>query len=391
MQNCRSANVAGRVVLMRVDFNVPMQNGIITDSTRIESSLQGIDYLREQGAKLILLSHFGRPNGKIMPDLSLRPIAQKLSDLLNMKVAFIESVENLASFAKNMQAGEVALLENLRFYPGEEANDKAFVKQLASAGDIYINDAFSAAHRAHASTEGLAHELPSFSGFLLEREVAALSNALQNPNRPMAAIVGGAKISSKIEILENLTAKADILIIAGAMANVFLAADGIAIGKSLCESEAIHFVGKIRAQAEKNNTQLILPRDGVCATGIGQPQTARKLKNFNAISDNEMILDMGDASLDYIINLLDSAKTIIMNGPLGVFEVVEFSHGTNRLCEYLAMRAGKGCLVIAGGGDTVSAVKKSGFADNFSHLSTAGGAFLEWLEGKNLPGIAALK
>ena len=203
MRNCRLADVAGRVVLMRVDFNVPMQDGVITDSTRIESSLEGIAYLRNQGAKLILLSHFGRPNGKIMPELSLRPIAQKLSDLLNMKVAFIESVENLANHAKNMQAGEVALLENLRFYPGEEANDKKFVEQLASAGDVYINDAFSTAHRAHASTEGLAHKLPSFSGFLLEREVAALSNALQNPNRPMAAIVGGAKISSKIEIFRK--------------------------------------------------------------------------------------------------------------------------------------------------------------------------------------------
>ncbi len=389
MKNYTLADVSNKVVLMRVDFNVPIHKGVITDSTRIDASLHGIKNLLARNAKLILLSHFGRPKGKTVPELSLLPISQKLSELLNQKVHFVTSMDLLTEASQSLQMGEVALLENLRFYSGEEANDIEFTEKLGNIGDIYINDAFSAAHRAHASTQGLANLLPAFSGPLLESEVAALTASLETPKRPLAAIIGGAKISSKIQLLQNLTRKADILVIAGGMANVFLKADNIPIGKSLCEEEALDLVSEIKAEAKKNKTLIILPIDGICATNISG-ENSRLVNNFQDIMANEMILDAGPNSLTKIITALENAQTIIMNGPLGMFEVEAFRKGSNELCQYLAKRAQQGCQVIAGGGDTVAAVKTSGLANEFSYLSTAGGAFLEWLEGKKLPGIVAL-
>ncbi len=397
MQDYTQASLKNKRVFMRVDFNVPMQQGVISDATRITETLPGIQHILQQGASLILLSHWGRPKGKPNPDMSLAPINHYLSETLKMPIDFVKTIDALQQKSKQMQAGDLMMLENLRFWAEEEKNDIDFAEQIAKAGDIYINDAFATAHRAHASTVGLAKCLPAFAGPLLAREVTMLNNVLQNPARPLAAIVGGAKISSKIALLENLTQNADILVITGGMANMFLKHAGHKIGASLCEDEAMHLVDEIIAAAQKNNTKLILPTDAILGTEISPQATGRAISDFSMILDDEMILDAGAQSLEAIKNALDDAKTIIMNGPLGVFEMPAFGNGTNQLCHYLSKRAkpsvpsqAKRAVVVAGGGDTVSAVKKSGCADDFTYLSTAGGAFLEWLEGKILPGIAAL-
>ena len=386
----QQAPLKGKRVLMRVDFNVPMKDGVIQDATRITETMPGIEEILQQGASLILLSHWGRPKGVAQPDMSLAPVADYLSTLLKRGIGFAEDMPNLHAQAQNLQAGEVMLFENLRFWAGEEQNDPEFAKQLAQAGDIYINDAFATAHRAHASNHALAQLLPCFSGPLLTRELAMLGKILHNPTRPLAAIVGGAKISSKITLLKNLSEKADILVISGGMANMFLSHAGHKIGASLCESDAMHLVQEIIDTAGKNNTRLIIPHDAIVAREVSATANARPLSDFATIADDEMILDAGANSLLAIQAALDSAQTIIMNGPLGVFEMPAFATGTSQLCHYLAKRAQNGAVVVAGGGDTVSAVKQSGMAEKFTYLSTAGGAFLEWLEGKKLPGIEIL-
>ncbi|MCH9853407.1 MAG: phosphoglycerate kinase [Alphaproteobacteria bacterium] len=394
------ADLNQKIILMRVDFNVPMQDGVITDSTRIDETLAGIRDIRNQNGKLILLSHWGRPKGVVNPEMSLAPIADYLTKQLGLKkpMQLITDITTLPDIARKMQAGDVVMVENLRFWAGEEHNSPEFAQQLAM-GDtqntknnnmLYINDAFATAHRAHASTEGLARLLPAFAGPLLAREVSMLQTVLENPKRPLAAIVGGAKISSKITLLNNLVARADIVVITGGMANMFISHAGHKIGASLCEDDATGLVAEILATAKTHDTKLIIPQDAVVATEIKDDAKTRIISDFKKINDDEMILDAGPDTLTAIKTALDGAQTIIMNGPLGVFEHAPFAGGSNALCAYLAERAKNNVTVVAGGGDTVAAVKQSGYADDFTYLSTAGGAFLEWLEGKTLPCIAAL-
>ncbi len=396
MRPYTEANLNQKTILMRVDFNVPMKDGVITDTTRIDETLTGIRDIITRNAKLILLSHWGRPKGIINPEMSLAPIADYLTEQLNLAkpLQLISDITSLPHHASNMQAGDVMMLENLRFWAGEEQNSAEFAQQLAMGGNnsdaLYINDAFATAHRAHASTEGLARLLPAYAGPLLAREVNMLQTVLENPKRPLAAIVGGAKISSKITLLNNLVERADILVITGGMANMFIKHAGHKVGASLCDADASGLVAEILATAKAHHTQLIVPQDAVVARAISNNAETRIIDDFNMIADDEMILDAGPATLNAIKDALAGAQTIIMNGPLGVFEYQPFAGGSNDLCAYLAQRAKDGVTVVAGGGDTMAAVKQSGHADDFTYLSTAGGAFFEWLEGRTLPGIAAL-
>jgi phosphoglycerate kinase len=386
-------DVAGKRVLVRVDFNVPAKDGVVTDATRISRALPAIEELSKKGAKVILLSHFGRPGGKREEKDSLRPVAKKLEELLGREIAFADDCigEAAAKVAGAMKAGDVAMFENTRFHKGEEKNDPDFVRALAANGDLYVNDAFSAAHRAHASTEGLAHVLPAAAGRAMEKELDYLAAALSNPERPMIAVVGGAKVSTKIELLLNLVGKANMLVVGGGMANTFLFAKGVSVGKSLCEPDLAATAREIMEQARAKGCEIVLPVDVVVAKEF-EANAAHEVRAADEVKSDEMILDVGPDSVDAIAAKIESAKTLVWNGPLGAFETKPFDTATVEAARFAAKRVKAGKLVaVAGGGDTVAALAAAGVEDDFTYVSTAGGAFLEWLEGKDLPGVASLK
>jgi phosphoglycerate kinase len=386
-------DVAGKTVLVRVDFNVPMKDGAVTDATRIDRALPTIQELSKKGAKVLLLSHYGRPKGKVDPELTLAPVAKALGDRLGGPVDFAEDCigDAVRNVVKNMLDGDVALLENTRFHPGEEKNDPDFAAALAKNADIYVNDAFSAAHRAHASTEAVAHLLPSAAGRAMERELDYLKAALSEPVRPLMAVVGGAKVSSKIELLLNLVGKADILAVGGAMANTFLFAQGKSVGKSLCEPDLADTAREIMAQAQAKNCELVLPIDVVVAKEFKE-DADREVASVDAVKADDMILDLGPETVDLIAGKIEAAKTLVWNGPLGAFETRPFDTATVEAARFAARRVKEaGLVAVAGGGDTVAALNHAQAAKDFTYISTAGGAFLEWLEGKTLPGVAALE
>ncbi len=385
-------DVAGKRVLVRADLNVPVRDGQITDLTRIERLSPTIKELAEKGARVIVCSHFDRPKGKYVPEMSLKPMAIALGQVLGRTVHFAEDCIGPAatSVISAMHNGDIAVLENTRFHPGEEKNDPAMAKELADLADIFVNDAFSAAHRAHASTEGVAHLLPSYAGRLMQAELEALGAALDHPERPVAAIVGGAKVSTKLDLLGNLVAKVDVLIIGGAMANTFLAAQGVAVGKSLQEGEMHATALDILAKAKAAGCTVMLPTDAVTATEF-KAHAATKIVPIDAVPADSMILDVGPATVAALVAELAKVKTLVWNGPLGAFEIAPFDAGTTALALAVAAATDAGKLrSVAGGGDTVSALKHAGVMERMSYVSSAGGAFLEWLEGKTLPGVAAL-
>lgn len=387
------ADVKSKRVLVRVDLNVPVADGKVTDSTRIERVKPTIMELRRKDAKVILLAHFGRPKGQVVPEFSLRQIVKTTEDVLGCPVTFAEDCigEKAKTVIDAMNDGDIVLLENTRFHAGEEKNDPEFVKALAANGDIYVNDAFSAAHRAHASTEGLAHVLPSYAGRSMQMELEALEKGLGHPAHPVIAIVGGAKVSTKIDLLNNLVEKVDALIIGGGMANTFLAAQGLSVGKSLCEHELGETARTIMTKAKAENCSIILPVDAVVATRF-EANASNHRYGIEAIPVDGMILDIGENSIERINGAIDDAVTIVWNGPLGAFEMHPFDQGTVAVAKRVAERTKQKKLVsIAGGGDTVSALNHAGVAQDFTYISTAGGAFLEWMEGKPLPGVIALE
>jgi phosphoglycerate kinase len=387
-----TVDVAGKRVLLRADLNVPVRDGRITDLTRIERLSPTIRELAQKGAKVIVCSHFDRPKGKRVPAMSLAPMATALEEVLGQRVRFVEDCTGTAAeqAVDLLAPGDVLVLENTRFHAGEEANDPAFAADLAKLADLFVNDAFSAAHRAHASTEGVAHILPAYAGRLMQAELEALNSALGTPERPVAAIVGGAKVSTKLDLLGNLVSKVDILIIGGAMANTFLAAQGRSVGKSLQEAEMHDTARTILGQADKANCRILLPTDAVVATEFrANPPT--QTVSVDSVPADTMILDVGPATVATLIALLPTVKTLVWNGPLGAFETAPFDAATVALAHAVADATKSGTLrSVAGGGDTVSALRHAGVIESMSYVSTAGGAFLEWLEGKTLPGVAAL-
>ena len=385
-------DIAGKRVLLRVDLNVPVKDGAVSDTTRIERVVPTIRELSDKGAKVILLAHFGRPKGKVVEEDSLKPVAAAVEAVLGRKVAFGTSCvgDEAASAIAALNDGDVLLLENTRFHAGEEKNDAEFTKALAANGDIYVNDAFSAAHRAHASTEGLAHLLPAYAGRTMQAELEALEKGLGNPERPVLAIVGGAKVSTKIDLLSNLVQKVDALVIGGGMANTFLAAQGVEVGKSLCEHDLADTARQILTAAEAAGCSIVLPVDAVVAREF-KAGAENETVEVSAVPSDAMILDAGPASVKNVEAWLGKAKTLVWNGPLGAFEIEPFDRATVAAANAAAARTAAGELVsVAGGGDTVAALNHAGVADKFTYVSTAGGAFLEWMEGKVLPGVAAL-
>jgi phosphoglycerate kinase len=388
-----SADLKGKRVLVRVDLNVPVQDGKVSDATRIERILPTLNEIAAKGGKVILLAHFGRPKNGPDEANSLRPVAEALAKHLGKPVAFAaDCIGPVAAEAvAKLHDGEFLLLENTRFHKGEEKNDPAVVEALAALGDVYVNDAFSAAHRAHASTEGLAKKLPAYAGRTMQAEIEALSKALENPTRPVAAVVGGAKVSSKLELLGNLTKKVDYLIIGGGMANTFLAAQGKKVGKSLCEHDLLDTARDILKVAAENKCQIVLPLDAVVAQEF-KAHAPSHIVSVDHVGDADMILDAGPKSVAEVEAVLTSAKTLVWNGPFGAFELEPFDAATNAVARFAARLTQEGKLLsVAGGGDTVSALNHAGVADKFTYVSTAGGAFLEWLEGKVLPGVEALR
>jgi len=387
------ADLRGKRVLVRVDFNVPMQDGAISDDTRLRAALPTIQALRKAGAKVILLSHFDRPKGKRVPSMSLRPVAEPLSALIGAPVAFADDcVGEAAERAEGyMKPGGVLLLENLRYHAGEEQNDPNFAKQLAALGDLYVDDAFSAAHRAHASTEALAHLLPAYAGEAMRRELTALDRALGHPERPVLGVVGGSKVSSKLDLLTHLVTKLDRLAIGGGMANTFLFAQGWEVAASYCEKDLADTAREIIRAAGRHNCELLLPID-IVVSERAEPGAAARVRGLGELDEHERILDAGPQTVARLEQAMDASKTLIWNGPLGVFEIPPFDRGTVRAARHAAALAKAGKLVaVAGGGDTVSALNVAGVAGGFTFVSTAGGAFLEWMEGKSLPGVAALQ
>lgn len=385
--------VAGRRVLLRADLNVPMKAGRVTDATRIERLVPTIQALCARGARVVLLSHFGRPDGRRQDSMSLAPLVPVLEAALGgRKVAFAADCvgPDAEKVVAALRDGDVALLENLRFHPGEEANDPGFAAALAGLGDVFVNDAFSAAHRAHASTEALARLLPRAAGLLMRAELDALGRALDHPRRPLAAIVGGAKVSTKLDLLGNLVGKVDVLAIGGGMANTFLVAKGVKIGKSLAERDMADTAREIMKKAEARRCRIVLPVDAVVAAEL-KPGVATKTVAIDAVPDDQMILDVGPKSAAELATLLGECKTLVWNGPLGAFETKPFDASTVLVARAAADLTGAAKLnSVGGGGDTVAALAAAGVEEKFSYVSTAGGAFLEWLEGKTLPGVAAL-
>lgn len=378
----------GKRVVTRVDINVPMKDGVVTDATRIERIKPTIDSIFAAGGTPVLLAHFGRPKGQVVPEMSLRHVVPALEQVMGRKVTFIETPDQAQLDAA--EAGNIILIENTRFTPMEEKNDPQMAQFLATLGDVYCNDAFSAAHRAHASTEGVAHLLPSCAGRNMEMELKALEAALGNPQRPVVAVVGGAKVSTKLDLLSNLIEKVDYLVIGGGMANTFLAAQGINVGKSLCEHDLTGTAKEIMAKASGAGCEIVLPADVVVAWEFAAGAKNETVAN-DACPADAMILDAGAAAVEKIVSVFEASKTLIWNGPLGAFEIAPFDTATNAAAKAAADLTKAGKLVsIAGGGDTVSALNQAGAADDFTYISTAGGAFLEWMEGKTLPGVAAL-
>ncbi|MEO0982288.1 MAG: phosphoglycerate kinase [Pseudomonadota bacterium] len=388
-----AGDLSGKTALVRVDFNVPMEGGAVTDDTRLRAALDTVNALRGKGAKVALLAHFGRPKGEVVPEMSLKPVAAAFSDVLGDPVVFADNCTvgpKCRAMIESRLPGDVILLENVRFLPGEEKNDPETAADMASLGDLYVNDAFSAAHRAHASTEGLARRLPAYAGKSMERELDALNAALGAPKRPVLAVVGGAKVSSKIDLLMNLVAKVDALAIGGGMANTFLAARGHPVGKSLCEHDLLETARKIERNARACKCDILLPRDLIVAKDFAA-NAPHRVCGLDEVADDEMILDAGEQTVAILASAMDAAKTLVWNGPLGAFELEPFDKATVQAARAAAARAKSGALTaVAGGGDTVAALNHAGVADDFTFVSTAGGAFLEWMEGKTLPGVEAL-
>ena len=386
-------DIQGKVALVRVDFNVPMDGGRVTDTTRIEACAPTILELTGKGAKVLLLSHFGRPKGQRSSTLSLSMVLDAVNDVLGKEVMFIPEVTGpvVEQAVAILGAGDIGLLENTRFWPGEEADDAEFAKAIAANGDLYVDDAFSAAHRAHASTEGITHFLPSYAGRAMQAELEALDKALGNPERPVAAVVGGAKVSSKLDVLTHLVGRVEHLIIGGGMANTFLAAKGVDVGKSLCEHELTGKASEILAAAQATGCTVHLPYDVVVATEFAPNPPSLRTCNVHEVAADEMILDIGPQATEALADVLKTCRTLVWNGPLGAFETPPFDAATVALAKTAAALTKEGSLVsVAGGGDTVAALNHAGVAGDFAYVSTAGGAFLEWMEGRDLPGVAAL-
>jgi phosphoglycerate kinase len=387
-----TADLRNKRVLLRVDLNVPTDNGKVTDTTRIERAAPTITEIADKGGKVILLSHFGRPKGRD-PSQSLRPVAAAVAQVVGRPVAFADDCigPTAETAVGNMKPGDILCLENTRFYKEEEKNDPAFVDALAKLGDIWVNDAFSAAHRAHASTEGLGHKLPAYAGRSMQAELDALTKALEAPARPLAAIVGGAKVSGKLELLGNLVAKVNVLLIGGGMANTFLLALGKPVGKSLAEGDLAATAREIMDKAKAQNCEIVLPVDAVVAPKL-EAHAPTRVVDVDHVGADDMILDIGPKSRERVVSALGGVKTLVWNGPFGAFEVEPFDAGTLEVAEAAAELTKAGKLVsVAGGGDTVAALNAAGAADRFTYVSTAGGAFLEWMEGKALPGVEVLR
>jgi phosphoglycerate kinase len=389
----QAGDLTGKRALVRVDFNVPMDGGKITDDTRLRAALPTIHFLSSKGAKVVLLAHFDRPKGRRVPEMSLEPIVKPLSDLLEQEVIWADDCigPDAAKAVDGMENGGVALLENLRFHAGEEKNDPAFADELAKLGDLYVDDAFSASHRAHASTEAIAQRLPAYPGLSMQRELEALEAALGNPQRPVLGIVGGSKVSTKLDLLKNLVTKLDKLAIGGGMANTFLYAQGHDVGASYCEKDMAETAREIVRLAGQNNCKLFLPLDIVVAEKMA-PGAPARTRGLGEVDEHERILDAGPETIARLKRAMDNSKTLIWNGPLGVFEMPPFDKATVEAAQYAAelCKAGK-IVAVAGGGDTVAALHHAHVASDFTFVSTAGGAFLEWMEGKALPGVEALK
>ncbi|MBO6000403.1 MAG: phosphoglycerate kinase [Spirochaetales bacterium] len=390
LNTIREADLKNKRVLIRVDFNVPLKDGKVTDATRIVAALPTIKYILDQpGASLVVMSHFGRPKGKKNPDFSMIPVGKKFEELLGRKVKVASDVigPEVKKEVEALKPGEVLLLENCRFYPDEEENNPSFAKELASFGDIYVNDAFGTAHRAHASTEGVAHYLPAYAGFLIEKEVKFMAPLLENPEKPFVAIIGGSKVSSKISVLESLVKTCNTIVIGGGMAYTFLKVQGHSIGKSLVEDDFLDTAKNFLAAAKAKKVNVILPVDHICAEAFAEDAKPVAVDSVD-IPENLMGMDIGPKTTKLIVDALSDAKSVVWNGPMGVFEFASFAKGTEAVAKALA--ASK-AITVVGGGDSVAAINKFGLADKISHVSTGGGASLEFLEGKTLPGIKALE
>ena len=387
----RDLDAAGKRVFVRVDFNVPLQDGRVTDDSRIRAALPTIKYLQAQGAKVILASHLGRPDGKVSDSLRLRPVGERLGQLMGKTVPVTGDALGVGTedAIKRLRNGEILMLENLRFHAEEEKNDPKFAEQLAAYCDVYVNDAFGTAHRAHASTVGIAKLRPAYAGLLMEKELANLGKLLDNPEHPFAAIIGGAKVSDKIKVLKNLLAKVDIMVIGGGMANTFLLAQGKPIGKSLAEPDRVEDARAILAAAEEKGVKVVLPVDVIVAKEVTRG-TEYKTLSTEKVPASWHIVDLGKQSLANIETALTGVRTVLWNGPLGVFEIPSFAHGTKAIARFLADQAADGAAVVVGGGDSVAAITQQGLADKMTHISTGGGASLEFLEGKELPGVTVL-
>ncbi|GHA07579.1 phosphoglycerate kinase [Novosphingobium arvoryzae] len=387
-------DVTGKVALVRVDLNLPMQDGAVTDDTRVRAAAPTILELAEKGAKVLLLAHFGRPKGERVSTQSLSMVIDAVQDVLGKEVMFVPEIAGpvVEQTIGILRAGDIAILENTRFWKGEEKNDPELAKAIAANADIYVNDAFSAAHRAHATTEGLAHVLPAYAGRSMEAELKALEKALGQPDRPVAAVVGGAKVSSKLDVLTHLVTQVDHLIIGGGMANTFLAARGVNVGKSLCEHDLAATAEKILEAADQSGCTVHLPYDVVVAKEFAANPASLRTCNVHEVAADEMILDVGPQAVEALADVLKTCRTLVWNGPLGAFETQPFDAATVALARSAAALSKEGALVsVAGGGDTVAALNHAGVADDFTYISTAGGAFLEWMEGKELPGVKALE